>query len=70
MATDDERTRRIQAALDDFRDMLARVPVVGVAHWSELEQLTDLIGRHTAAARRILAEMEEKGVPPHDPPSF
>ena len=59
MANDDpSRARRIQAALDDFRATLAGVPVVGVTHWSELEQLTELITRHPDAARRILDDLE------------
>lgn len=59
MSDDDtDRARRIQAALDDFRATLASVPVVGVAHWSELEQLTDLIQRHPDAARRILDDLQ------------
>ncbi|MEV5703565.1 hypothetical protein [Actinoallomurus sp. NPDC052274] len=52
-----DRARRIQAALDDFYATLAGVPVVGVAHWSELEQLTELIRRHPDAARRIIDDL-------------
>jgi hypothetical protein len=56
---DTDRARRIQAALDDFRATLASVPVVGVAHWSEVEQLTDLIRRHPRTARRILDDLPD-----------
>ncbi|WP_433171604.1 hypothetical protein [Actinoallomurus sp. CA-150999] len=56
---DTDRARRIQAALDDFRATLASVPVVGVAHWSEIDQLTDLIRRHPQTARRILGDLED-----------
>jgi hypothetical protein len=56
---DTDRARRIQAALDDFRATLASVPVVGVAHWSELEQLAELIRRHPRAARRILDDLPD-----------
>ncbi|WP_345430467.1 hypothetical protein [Actinoallomurus vinaceus] len=56
---DGERARRIQAALDDFRATLASVPVVGVAHWTEVEQLTELIRRNPQAARRVLDDLED-----------
>ena len=58
MTVGDERTRRIQAALDDFYETLARVPVVGVTGWSELDRLTELITHHPEAARRILDELD------------
>ncbi|MCO6003429.1 hypothetical protein NE236_00370 [Actinoallomurus purpureus] len=57
---DTDRLHRIQAALDDFRATLASVPVVGVAHWSEVDQLTELIRRHPETARRILREEDER----------
>lgn len=61
MSDDDtDRARRIQAALDDFRATLASVPIVGVAHWSEHEQLAELIRRHPRVARRILADLPEE----------
>ncbi|MEV0405764.1 hypothetical protein [Actinoallomurus sp. NPDC050550] len=56
---DTDRARRIQAALDDFRATLASVPVVGVAHWSEIDQLTELIRRNPQTARRILDDLED-----------
>lgn len=69
MTAGDERTRRIQAALDDFYATLDGLPVVGVARWADLGRLDDLLRRHPEAARRLLGQAEAGPADVSDPPA-
>jgi len=60
-ARDEGRARSIQAALDDFRDTLAHLPVVGAGYPADLDRLAELISRHPGEARKILDSLEDQG---------